>query len=253
MKRVVTSLVLLPVAIFLVLFAPVWALLIAVAVVASVCYHEYASLAKAFGLNPFGPVGYGAGVALLIAPTHLFELVVVIALLGLLLGATGDLRSSLPRAAVLVGGVLYAFGAWKFAILLHGLNPYWLLFALSINWAGDVSAYYAGRSFGRHKLAPRISPGKTWEGTIVSLLASAIYGWLFITRLLPAVSPAYAVVIAIVANAAGQFGDLAESAIKRGAGVKDSGTLLPGHGGALDRLDSTLFTLPVVYMLVTPW
>jgi phosphatidate cytidylyltransferase len=133
---------------------------------------------------------------------------------------------------------------------LRAISPYWTFFALSLNWAGDIAALYVGRSIGRHKLAPEVSPAKSWEGSIGSTVASVIYGALYFPRLLPSVPLAEALGLTVIANVAGQLGDLCESAIKRGAGVKDSGNLLPGHGGWLDRVDSTLFTLPVVYLYV---
>ncbi|HWB98977.1 MAG TPA: phosphatidate cytidylyltransferase, partial [Bryobacteraceae bacterium] len=117
-------------------------------------------------------------------------------------------------------------------------------------WIGDAGAYYVGRRLGRHKLAPRISPGKSWEGAIASVAVSVLFGVFYLARFLPSVPAAAAIAISAVANIAGQLGDLAESAIKRGAGVKDSGTILPGHGGFLDRVDSTLFVLPVVYLYI---
>jgi phosphatidate cytidylyltransferase len=104
---------------------------------------------------------------------------------------------------------------------------------------------------GRHKLAPHVSPAKSWEGAIGSLAASLVYGALYLPRWVPTVPLAAGLGLTAIANLAGQFGDLCESALKRGADIKDSGGLLPGHGGWLDRLDSSLFALPVVYFLVT--
>jgi phosphatidate cytidylyltransferase len=137
------------------------------------------------------------------------------------------------------------------AIDLRGISQYWLFFALSLNWVGDIAALYIGRMIGRHKLAPLVSPGKSWEGAAASMIASVAYGALYFPRLLPSVPLLEALGLAALANIAGQLGDLCESALKRGAGVKDSGTLLPGHGGWLDRVDSTLFALPVVYFIVS--
>jgi phosphatidate cytidylyltransferase len=111
-------------------------------------------------------------------------------------------------------------------------------------------AYYVGTAFGRHKLSPHISPGKTWEGTAASLCASSIAGVAYLHFLFPKVPAWQAVLLCAAANVAGQIGDLCESAIKRGAGVKDSSHLLPGHGGWLDRVDSSLFSIPVVYWLI---
>jgi phosphatidate cytidylyltransferase len=144
-------------------------------------------------------------------------------------------------------GILYTFIAWRFAFHLRQASPFWLLFALSINWVGDVAAYYVGRAVGRHKLAPRISPGKSWEGAIASMIAAVLFGQVFPLFAGLSISLTSMALLSALSNAAGQLGDLAESALKRGAGLKDSGTLLPGHGGFLDRLDSSLFTLPVVY------
>jgi phosphatidate cytidylyltransferase len=149
-------------------------------------------------------------------------------------------------------GVAYVFGCWRFAIELHVISPFWLLFAVSLNWVGDTAAYLVGRRFGRHRLAPAASPNKSWEGSVASVLASVGYAALYFRWVYPHCGVPYLAVlgIAAVANMAGQMGDLAESALKRGAGLKDSGTLLPGHGGWLDRVDSTLFALPTVYLLV---
>ena len=145
-------------------------------------------------------------------------------------------------------GVVYIFGAWKCAILLRDMSPYWLLFALAINWVGDISAYYVGKNLGLHKLARRISPGKSWEGSIASVVASTAFGVVYLKRFPSDMPIVQMVALSTLANIAGQLGDLAESALKRGAGVKDSGTILPGHGGLLDRVDSTLFTMPAIYL-----
>jgi phosphatidate cytidylyltransferase len=121
------------------------------------------------------------------------------------------------------------------------------MYALLLNWAGDSGAYFVGRKFGNHKLASRVSPKKSWEGAVASVATSVLIAGAYLVRAVPGVSVVAAVVLTAVANSAGQLGDLAESAIKRGAGVKDSGAMLPGHGGFLDRVDSTLFAMPVVY------
>jgi phosphatidate cytidylyltransferase len=148
----------------------------------------------------------------------------------------------------LLFGIVYIFGSWKFAILLRAESAHWLAYGLVLNWVGDACAYYVGKSMGRHALAPNISPKKTWEGAVSSLAGSVIFGIVYLNRALPAVSLVEACLLSVVVNIAGQAGDLAESALKRGAGVKDSSSLLPGHGGLLDRVDSSLFALPVVYL-----
>jgi phosphatidate cytidylyltransferase len=107
-----------------------------------------------------------------------------------------------------------------------------------------------GRRFGRHKLAPLVSPKKTWEGAAASAVVGILFGIIYLPLTISGTPYWIAGLFALVANVAGQVGDLAESAIKRSAGVKDSGTLLPGHGGFLDRVDSTMFTLPILWALV---
>ena len=120
-----------------------------------------------------------------------------------------------------------------------------LLFA--IIWACDSAAYYTGKSLGRHKLAPGISPNKTWEGTIGGVLGAFTVAFLFQVVWLPALSMADVLILAAIGGGVGQMGDLLESAFKRSAGVKDSGTLLPGHGGFLDRFDAVFLAMPLYY------
>ncbi len=250
MKRVLTALVLAPLVAYVVLWSPSWAVLAVTAVVALLCFYEYSGIAAVYQPGSFGPLGYAAGLLLLALPGDGPALLTLIALalISLCLALrSGDLRAAILRAALLLLGVVYVFGCWRFAPLLAARNRYWLMYALVLNWIGDIGAYYVGRSLGRHKLAPIVSPGKSWEGAAASLAASLLFGFFFLRWAIPTVPPLLAVGLSIAANVAGQFGDLCESALKRGAGVKDSGTLLPGHGGWLDRVDSSLFTLPVVY------
>ena len=257
MKRVLTALVLFPVITSVVLWAPQWGVMAVTAAVALLCFYEYSGIAAAYQAGRFGPLGYGAGLLVLVLPSHGQALLAVTAaaLIALSLALrAGDLRAGIVRAAFLLMGVVYIFGCWRFAPLIGAVNRYWLLYALVLNWLGDIGAYYVGRSLGRHKLAPTVSPGKSWEGSAASLAASLIFGFFFLHWAIPTVPPEVALLLSAAGNVAGQFGDLCESALKRGAGVKDSSTLLPGHGGWLDRVDSTLFTLPVVYLYVArPW
>jgi phosphatidate cytidylyltransferase len=252
MKRVVTALVLIPFFLYVVLWAPQWAFLATVVAVAALCFREYSELAALHGVAKPGLFGYVAGLLLLLLPGREGPLLVLIAILGMSLALRArQMTQSLPDAAVLLLGVVYVFGSLRCGIELRAISQYWLFFALSLNWVGDIAALYVGRSLGRHKLAPEVSPAKSWEGSIASTVASVIYGAIYFPRLLPAAPLAEALGLTVVANIAGQLGDLCESAMKRGAGVKDSGNLLPGHGGWLDRLDSSLFALPVVYFVVS--
>jgi phosphatidate cytidylyltransferase len=255
MKRVATGLVLAPAFFYLAVLAPHWLFLLALAAVGGLCLYEYLGLAAATfphaGELRRNPLGYVAGVFLLVLPNQEAMFLTMVALLGMLLSLRQrDMAAVLPASASLVLGVVYIFGAWRCAALLRGIDVWWLMFALAINWVGDTFAYYFGRAFGRHKMAPLISPGKSWEGAAASVVAAVALGGWFLHWRFPSLALAPAVAMCVAANVAGQLGDLAESAIKRGAGVKDSGTLLPGHGGWLDRVDSCLFSAPVVYWLL---
>jgi phosphatidate cytidylyltransferase len=252
MKRVLTALLLIPTFCYLILWAPWWAFLAAVAAVAILCFREYAELTSLHQIEKPGVFGYVAGLLLLFLPEKDFAFLILVAILAMALALRSrELAEALPAAATLLLGVVYVFGSLRCGIDLHGISPYWLFFALSLNWAGDIAALYIGRLTGRHKMAPRVSPAKSWEGAAASVTASVVYGALYFPRLLPSVPLLEGLGLAALANIAGQFGDLCESGLKRGAGVKDSGTLLPGHGGWLDRLDSSLFALPVVYFVVS--
>ena len=255
MKRIITALLLIPFFLYIVLWAPQWAFLVTVTAVAMLCFHEYADLVARHGIAKPNLFGYAAGLLVLLLPATGLALFVLVAIVAMALALRSrQMAQALPDEAALLLGVAYAFGTLRSGVELRAISPYWLFFALSLNWAGDIAALYVGRSFGRHKLAPEVSPGKSWEGAAASTAASVIYGVFYFRWLLPTVPLAGALGLTVAANIAGQLGDLCESAIKRGAGVKDSGTLLPGHGGWLDRVDSTLFTLPVVYLfLVLRW
>jgi phosphatidate cytidylyltransferase len=248
MKRVLTALALIPVVTWVVLWADWWVFLAVLAGVACLCYREYDEIAGAYGFGKPGIVGYGAGLCILVWHDVAWLMLVVIALAALVLVmGSPDLSKSLPRAALLLMGVTYIFGCWKCARPLHEANPHWLMYGLTLNWIGDMGAYYVGKPYGKHKLAPRVSPGKSWEGSLASVVVSVAFGVVYLMRFIPSVPLGTAIGLTAAANVAGQLGDLAESAMKRGAKLKDSGGILPGHGGFLDRVDSTLFALPVIY------
>lgn len=256
MKRLVSAAILIPLIVWDVLAAPQWVFLAIMAAVGAVAYYEFDAIAAAHavprGKWPGGPwTGMAAGLILLLAPQPVMAtLVVLAAALMLLALRLEDLAGALPTAAMVLLGIVYIFGAWRCAILLRNVNPHWLMVSLLVSWAGDTAALYVGRAFGRRKMASRISPSKTWEGAAGSVaggvLAAILYTYFFIPQV-----PLWAVILVGAAgNLAGQAGDLAESAFKRGANVKDSGTLLPGHGGWLDRIDSSLFSIPAVYFVL---
>jgi phosphatidate cytidylyltransferase len=181
-----------------------------------------------------------------------------------------ELRSGYPAAAAAAFAFTYIALPMGMLVQLRQLwaGAFYLLYLLLVVWAGDILAYFVGKSIGRHLMAPRISPKKTWEGAAASLLASVGVGWLMFSHAerissallswglisrrdglfgleIPAMGPV--ILLTIVLNIAAQLGDLVESLIKRGADVKDSGALLPGHGGMLDRIDALLFAAPVLW------
>jgi phosphatidate cytidylyltransferase len=248
MKRILTALALIPFFVWVVVFAGPWPFLAALIGVACLCYYEYNDIASEYGFGPPGWIGYGLGLVVLLRDDGAWLVMVLAALAAFVLSMRDqDLSKSLPRAALLVAGVLYIFGCWKCALPLRERSPHWLMYGLLLNWVGDIGAYYVGRAFGKHKLAPVVSPKKTWEGAAASVVTAVVVAGAYLTHFVPGVSWPIAIALTAAANAAGQVGDLAESAMKRGAGVKDSGIILPGHGGFLDRVDSTLFALPVIY------
>lgn len=154
-----------------------------------------------------------------------------------------------PRWTQGVIGVLVLIPTWVAVVGLHGVSdngPYLVLYLLSLIWVADSGAYFGGRSWGKHKLAPNVSPGKTWEGVASAFFATAIYA-LLATQVfsLSGNLQIRFVVLSLVTVAFSILGDLAESMFKRHAGVKDSGTLLPGHGGVLDRIDSITAAAPI--------
>ena len=248
MSRVVTALALIPAVCWVIFAAPFAVFWLVVAALALLCYREFSRLAARHGLLTMPLAGGVVGLLWLAQlGRNMAYLPVLAAMAGLALALRAeDLRQSLGSGAAFVLGIFYIFGAWSTALDLRAENVHWLFFAVALNWVGDISAFYAGRAFGRHKLAPRVSPAKSWEGAIASTLASLVLGVLYLGWALPEVPLWLRLLAAAGGNIAGQIGDLAESALKRGAGVKDSGHMLPGHGGWLDRLDSTLFSMPVV-------
>ncbi|HUJ96394.1 MAG TPA: phosphatidate cytidylyltransferase [Terriglobales bacterium] len=181
-----------------------------------------------------------------------------------------EMSSAFPAAMVSV--FAFAYIALPLGMLVQ-IRQQWagailVIYLLLVVWASDIFAYFVGRSIGRHLMSPRVSPKKTWEGAAASVAASLAVGWLFSTYALPISSallnahlitrsdgyfalenPALGPVLLLSAalNIAAQLGDLVESLIKRGAGAKDSGALLPGHGGMLDRIDALLFAAPILW------
>jgi CDP-diglyceride synthetase len=182
---------------------------------------------------------------------------------------TGKGAAAFVSGVIVLGGGLFALAYLTSYLQGHGellapdarvwpwlrLNVYpWIFMALLPTWAADIAAYVVGSLIGRRKLAPRISPGKTWEGTLAGFVAAAIAVWFVGSQVFsPSLPTGILVPLAVAVGPAGLLGDLLESALKRAAGVKDSGTILPGHGGVLDRIDSLLLVAPVVALALSAY
>lgn len=250
MKRIITAAILAPAVTYIVIWAPFPAFALVLGIIASLCFWEFEGIAEGHGIDIPRLPGIAGGLLVLFGPSDL-TVAILVTLIAMIvaLGST-DLRNSLPRAGTFALGILYIFGAWHTAVQLRLINSYWLFLALALNWIGDTAAMYVGKAIGRRKLAPRISPGKSWEGSIASVVASVIFSATFAHWAMPETPVWLPLSAGLIGNVAGQLGDLSESAMKRGAGMKDSGTLLPGHGGWLDRVDSSLFSVPAVYALL---
>jgi phosphatidate cytidylyltransferase len=208
------------------------------------------------------PLALGIGivgcVALIVGPHYPMMvqpsfLIALMASLSIPLLSKRPLHESLKGGAVTVAGLLYIGLTLSYLVAVRLLpqGEWFLLFVLLVTWAADTGAYYVGTLCGQHALAPRISPKKTIEGLVGGLLGAMIFAYIARWWFLSEISGVDCLVLAVLLTFAGLWGDLAESAIKRSVGVKDSGGLLPGHGGMLDRLDSLLFTAPAFYYYVT--
>ncbi|MGH7168445.1 MAG: phosphatidate cytidylyltransferase [Nitrospiraceae bacterium] len=260
-QRVYAALIFLPLFYLLVRYVPpiaFFALVVSAALLAlAEFYHFHFRSASAPAAMGFGLGATGLLLASLqwpgLVPEHAVFLVILVALLTYRLVSSRALTQSLVDSAVLVFGVLYVGLTLGHLLLTRALDggEYLILFLFLVTWAGDSGAYYAGVSLGRRQLAPMISPNKTVEGLLGGLALALVAAWAGRVWFLPSFSVPDCVAIGLLLTAAGVLGDLTESAMKRSAGVKDSGMLIPGHGGMLDRLDSLLFTAPVFYYYVT--
>jgi phosphatidate cytidylyltransferase len=261
-KRWITALVALPLLILLIVKGGPTLFAIAIAAVAVVSLWEYFRIVFA-DHSPAVPQiyllwSYAACIGIVMVIAHYgFQAVAAISAIHLIGAAVLSIfRYKVTRDAPTVVlkqvfGVTYIAVFLSFLVLLyHESNGiHWVSFLLVIIAAGDTGAYYAGRTFGRHKLCPAVSPKKTVEGAIGGLVGNVVLAVGYKLLFMPFLSLPGAVLFALLVGAVGQTGDLFESEFKRSAGIKDSGNLLPGHGGFLDRIDALLFALPVAYIL----
>jgi phosphatidate cytidylyltransferase len=202
----------------------------------ALCILVAVFILAAFILEPIS-VEMGVFVALLLIPaSYVF--------------AKGSIDEALPSSAIAVMGTLYVGMLGGSIIRMRGdfpVGPKLVFFLLVVVWIGDAGAYYTGKALGRHKLSPRISPKKTVEGLVGGITTSIIAAIVIHFTFFPEFPLPHAIVAGVILSACGVIGDLAESLWKRSADVKDSGTLIPGHGGFLDRFDSIFFTAPILY------
>jgi phosphatidate cytidylyltransferase len=267
MKRALTAIVLIVCVVALIFRGQPWMMTAAAWIVAELAAYEYVTLANAKGARV--PIWWMLSAILLVflftLPEYHYqevELPLFALLTAVLLALTafrGSVETVLPDTALGLFGLIYV--AYPLTILpvlsLRDDGRPLLLFLMVCVWAGDIVALYVGRSLGRHKLSA-LSPNKTWEGSLGSVAGSVLGGLGVIyageylvgrgDTVLHIVQPLWeSILMAVLINIAAQLGDLLESAIKRGAGVKDSGTMLPGHGGILDRIDALLLAAPVLW------
>lgn len=267
--RLITAAVALPILIASIVYPPLWPLFVLLAVGAIlVAIYEFWFLARRVGAKPDVVVGYASTAALLVAffynePSLLLVIVpaLVIAALAAEMLRGGPFEKMILSVGSTVLGVLYVAMLGGFLISVrtgfptpapgyttsYSVSTHLLSFFFLVLMGSDTGAYFTGRAFGKHKLAPNISPGKTWEGAVGGMLASLLMAALAHYWFFPELSLRAALPLAAVLNVLGVVGDLTESALKRGAKAKDAANILPGHGGFLDRLDSLLFGAPVIY------
>jgi len=256
--RILSAIVLIALVLAVLVFAPTWASLAAIGVAIAVCAWEWSTFLRAgqavrFLFIALVVVATGAGWQFSADP-RVLRIVLWIAaawwLLALVLVVRGP--AAVTRALAFIGGLLVLVPAGVALLRLrvdHG--GAWTLFVLVLVWAADTGAFVAGKAFGRHRLAPLVSPGKTWEGVAGGLLLAAAVALLASPSLHQPYLPLALVGIAVAVFSV--IGDLTESLFKRFAGVKDSGHLIPGHGGLMDRLDSVTAAAPILLLGLTEW
>ena len=247
MKRVLTAAVAIPIVLLVTIFSPDWLFAFAVGLVCAAAVDEFLSLAERKGIGRPGRwflvpaalvaisfIGGGGWAVTVFAISAITLMTVTI--------FSRSIETALGRIGMGLGSVAYCSLTLGFLVLI----PRELVLTLfTIIWVGDTAAYYGGRAFGRHLLAPKVSPKKTVEGAAAGLIGSVVAG--LVAAFVLGESNLQMAGISGATAIAGQLGDLAESMLKRSAGVKDSSSILPGHGGILDRLDSLFFAAPLFY------
>ncbi len=259
-KRLSTALLGVPLLVFLLYWGGVPFILLVQAVGLAALY-EYKMLWSARGIIFTDRIMYLSGIALIatgllpesLLPMGIVFLTAVISFVWQGFSGTWNRSENLLSIGLVVLGLVYI--SWPLSLLLplrqESLSL--VLFLLALAFGSDTAAYFIGINFGRHRLAPAISPKKSWEGALGALIFTGVLGAIWGSVVNPSFSYFEGFVFGLIASAFGQVGDLIESMLKRHCGVKDSGKLLPGHGGILDRIDSLLLIIPVIYIAVGFW
>lgn len=258
LKRLLSALVLLPVFLLIVIKAPGWMFNTLVVLASAAALWELVRLFEQAGrpvdrgLALVMGVGVTAsfGAARLLEPDALPVFSLLMAVVAVLAAPVWRGTPDVERSAHTLLAIMYVGWLLGFGILLHHTSPLGdglILYVVGVTWLGETAAYLVGSTVGRRKLAPVISPRKSVEGALAQLVASIATGAALGAWLLPTCGLGLWLGAGALLGVAGQFGDLAESAIKRSVGTKDTGALIPGHGGVLDRIDSLLFNLPAFY------
>ena len=256
-KRVITALWGIPLLVAVIWFGEPWFSLL-VAIWGLLAVFEFYRLVADSKVPPLTYFGLIWTLLFILSPHFNYDLlipllltsIVILPLIWLILRPQKEL--AFVRWAWTIAGILYVGWLLSHLVALRGLDAGrdWVFFALFITFASDTSAFFVGRALGRHHLAPRISPGKTWEGAVAGVFGAIMVSLLLVTLLSLPLSYWQAILLGLVVSIFGQLGDLVESLFKRNMGAKESGRSIPGHGGALDRIDSVVFAGIVVYYYV---
>jgi len=254
-KKIFTAILLIPPVVVILLLGPAF-LLLMVLLATFLGIREYYTLAlpDAKGIERWT----GIGLALLVSVftslgdpriLSLSFVLLLLLLLVLFMGTSQSLQNAISNTGITLFGILYiAFLLAHVSLIRNAANgELWVLFLIVTVWAADVFAFLTGSLLGRHKLYPRISPKKTYEGLAGAIGGSILVALIFAMLFMPRLHTGHCILLAVIVSVLGQFGDFTESMLKRSARVKDSGVLIPGHGGMLDRLDSFLFAAPALH------
>jgi phosphatidate cytidylyltransferase len=258
--RIITGVVLGPLVALLLLEGPIWGRVALFVAAASACVYELLTMAMpgrrlepiagtlmAIGVQIwhwFDPLGIdGQAAVFLLFPAFM------------VLARPRPIEAAFVRLGALWGALVYVVLPFAMGLEMAAYDPTLIIILLSLVWAGDTAAYFTGRAIGTHKLYPTVSPKKTIEGAVGGLVGSGLMTWGLTAAFYPSIGTLEALLLGVVVGTAAQAGDLTESLIKRSCGVKDSGKLLPGHGGMLDRVDGVIFAFPIfyVYFGVSGW